>query len=131
LSKVGDILEEMEQDLGPLAVREMKKAVLPLEGGHYDIRRILAMKMVDLINEVAIRTDMNKSMVKRVLAAFVESVGDALKRGEEVPVTDLGVFSKTFRNPRRIKGFAGEQDVPARWRPRFKPYKFLRDCAAH
>jgi DNA-binding protein HU-beta len=83
----------------------------------------------ELIDAVAGKTDVKKSDASKVVDAVFDSIGEALKGGEEVRLVGFGTFSVASRaasegrNPRtgeRIKIAASRQ-------AKFRPGKGLRD----
>lgn len=82
----------------------------------------------DLIKDIASRTGTTQKAAKTFLDAFVESVQDSLKRGENVAISGFGTFrvaqraARTGRNPR-----TGEPlQVAARKAPVFSAGTSLR-----
>lgn len=83
----------------------------------------------ELIDAVAGKADLKKSDASKVVDAVFDSIGEALKGGEEVRLVGFGTFSVASRaasegrNPRtgeRIKIAASRQ-------AKFRPGKGLRD----
>jgi len=71
-----------------------------------------------------------KVSAEQAVDTVVSSITDALKRGDEVSIAGLGIFSvknraaRTARNPR-----TGESiQVPAMNVPKFRPAKALKDA---
>lgn len=87
------------------------------------------MTKVDLIDQVAEKTELSKKEVERMLETIISSIQTALKNGEKVSLTGLGTFivkdkkARMARNPK-----TGEQvQVPAKKAPKFKPGKELKE----
>ncbi|MDZ7726583.1 MAG: HU family DNA-binding protein [Candidatus Campbellbacteria bacterium] len=87
------------------------------------------MNKADLVNKVQEVTGGTKVEAEEVVETFVNSITDALKRGDEVSIAGLGIFSakkraaREARNPR-----TGEKiQVPAMRVPKFRPAKALKD----
>ncbi len=83
----------------------------------------------DLIDAVAGKTDLKKSDASKVVDAVFDSIGEALKGGEEVRLVGFGTFSvakraaSEGRNPR-----TGERiRIAASRQAKFRPGKGLRD----
>lgn len=88
------------------------------------------MNKTDLINDVAAKTGLTKTDAASTINAVMESVTEALGRGEEVALSGFGVFQvkrskeREGRNPT-----TGEPiTIAARNRPFFKAYKQLKDA---
>jgi DNA-binding protein HU-beta len=88
------------------------------------------MTKAELIADIAARTGLSKAQAKDALDAFVASVTDSLRRGEEVRMVGFGVFTPVARpaavgrNPK-----TGEQVmVAASKSARFRIAEALRDA---
>ncbi|SFN36970.1 DNA-binding protein HU-beta [Izhakiella capsodis] len=88
------------------------------------------MNKSQLIDKIAANADISKAAAGRVLDAFMSSVSDALKSGEEVALVGFGSFSvrerasRTGRNPQTGK----EITIPASKVPGFRAGKALKDA---
>jgi DNA-binding protein HU-beta len=80
----------------------------------------------------AVNSELNttKAQAERVVDLIIDSIIDSLKKGEEVSIAGLGIFSvkdraaRTARNPR-----TGEVvQVPATRVPKFRAAKALKDA---
>ncbi len=87
------------------------------------------MTKVDLIDQVAEKTELSKKEVEKLLETIIGAIQHALKNGEKVSLTGLGTFvvkdkkARVARNPK-----TGEQvQVPAKKAPKFKPGKELKE----
>ena len=82
-----------------------------------------------LVAEVAKRTGMSKAEVARVVDATIDSIRDAVVRGDRVTLADFGTFERQHRN-RRIARNPRKPDVPivvpARDLPSFSAGKQFR-----
>jgi len=84
----------------------------------------------ELIDAVAASSDISKAAAGRAIDAVVESVTDALKRGEQVTLIGFGTFSvkersaRTGRNPQT----GATIDISAAKVPGFKAGKALKDA---
>ncbi len=88
------------------------------------------MNKTDLIESIANSTDLSKASAGRALAAAIESITKALKKGDTVTLVGFGTFSvrnrkaRMGRNPR-----TGEEiHIKASKVPGFKPGKALKDA---
>jgi DNA-binding protein HU-beta len=83
----------------------------------------------ELIDAVADKTDLKKAEATKIVDAVFESIGEALKNGDEVRLVGFGTFSVASRaasegrNPR-----TGEKiKIAASRQAKFRPGKGLRD----
>ncbi|MFB4205166.1 DNA-binding protein HU-beta [wastewater metagenome] len=88
------------------------------------------MNKSELIEAVAQSADISKAAATRAVDAFVDSVADALREGDQVTLVGFGTFTvreraaRTGRNPR-----TGETiNIPASKVPGFKAGKALKDA---
>tara|TARA_Y100001949_G_C15893746_1_gene289344 strand:- start:83 stop:361 length:279 start_codon:yes stop_codon:yes gene_type:complete len=84
----------------------------------------------ELIDAMAASADISKAAAGRALDAMLESIGSALKEGDQVALVGFGTFSvkeraeRTGRNPQ-----TGEPiQIKAAKVPGFKPGKALKDA---
>ena len=88
------------------------------------------MNKSELIDAVAASADISKAAAARAIDAVVESVTDALKKGEQVTLIGFGTFSvkersaRTGRNPQT----GATIDIAAAKVPSFKAGKALKDA---
>ena len=87
------------------------------------------MTKADLIEEVAVVSELSKKSSEIVVSTFFNSIVESLARGEKVELRGFGTFklrrrrARIGRNPR-----TGERvDVPSKVVPFFKPGKELRE----
>jgi DNA-binding protein HU-beta len=87
------------------------------------------MNKSELIDAMAAKSGMKKTESAAALDAFIEAVGDALKKGDQVTLVGFGTFlvrereARTGRNPR-----SGETiEIAASRLPSFKAGKGLKD----
>ncbi|CAG4902434.1 unnamed protein product, partial [Acidocella sp. C78] len=85
---------------------------------------------MDLVADVAEKTDLTKAKATEVVDAVFAAIEDALKRKEEVRLVGFGTFgtaerkAATGRNPR-----TGEEiQIAASTSVKFKPGKTLKDA---
>ena len=90
------------------------------------------MNKTDLIAAVAAKTGMSKKDAERAVNATVETVSEALIKGDKVQVSGFGIFevrsreARTGRNPRTKETI----EIPATKLPAFKASKTLKDTVA-
>jgi len=83
--------------------------------------------LIDQIHEVIGGT---KAQAEKTMDVILESIVNTLKKGEEVSIAGLGIFSakmraaRTARNPRTGEAVA----VPAMRVPKFRAAKALKDA---
>lgn len=88
------------------------------------------MNKSELIEAVAQSADLSKSAATRAVDAFVSSVTDALKEGDQVTLVGFGTFTvreraaRSGRNPRTGASIR----IPASKVPGFKAGKALKDA---
>ncbi|MDN5848078.1 MAG: HU family DNA-binding protein [Nitrococcus sp.] len=88
------------------------------------------MNKSELIEVVAQSADISKAAASRAIDAFVASVTDALKEGDQVTLVGFGTFivreraARTGRNPRTGASIT----IPASKAPAFKAGKALKDA---
>lgn len=87
------------------------------------------MTKADLIEEVAMASDLSKKSSEIIVNTFFNSIAESLTRGDKVELRGFGSFklrhrrARIGRNPR-----TGERvDVPPKVVPFFKPGKELRE----
>ncbi|RMF13552.1 MAG: DNA-binding protein HU-beta [Gammaproteobacteria bacterium] len=88
------------------------------------------MNKSELIDAIAASADISKAAAGRALDAALESITDALKKGDQVTLIGFGTFqvkeraARTGRNPQ-----TGETiNIPAAKVPGFKAGKALKDA---
>lgn len=88
------------------------------------------MNKSELIDAIADSADISKAAAGRAVDAVVESVTDALKKGDQVTLIGFGTFSvkeraaRTGRNPQT----GAEIQIAAAKIPSFKAGKALKDA---
>ncbi|MEK9134134.1 MAG: HU family DNA-binding protein [Pseudomonadota bacterium] len=84
----------------------------------------------DLIDKVAVTTELNKASATRAVEAVLEIIAGTLRQGDSVTLSGFGTFSvsnrsaRTGRNPRTGEMIA----IPASKAPKFKSGKGLKDA---
>jgi len=87
------------------------------------------MNKAALIDKLASKTGMTKKAASEALDTILETVVDALKKGEKVTITGFGTFevrsrkARTGRNPQT----GAEITIPARKVAAFRAGKALKD----
>ncbi len=90
------------------------------------------MNKTELIASVAAKAGLTKKDAERVVNAAVESITEALVKGEKVNVSGFGIFevknreARIGRNPRTKETI----QIPATRLPAFKASKALKDSVA-
>lgn len=85
-----------------------------------------------LVEQMAKSTKESKATCKRVLEAFMDVVGDAMKKNKQVVLTGFGTFSVMKRKARTgVNPATGKKmQIAAKKVPKFKPGKALRELVA-
>lgn len=88
------------------------------------------MNKSELIDHIAESADISKASAGRALDAFVDSVSDTLKSGEQVALVGFGTFSVRERAARKGRNpqTGAEIDIAAAKVPGFKAGKALKDA---
>jgi len=88
------------------------------------------MNKADIINKVHEELGGTRSDAERAVETAIDSIVESLKKGDEVSIAGLGIFSakmrsgRTGRNPR-----TGETiEIPAMRVPKFRAAKALKDA---
>ncbi len=90
------------------------------------------MNKTELIAAVAAKAGLTKKDAERVVNATVETITEAMAKGEKVSVSGFGIFevknreARTGRNPRTKETI----QIPATRLPAFKASKTLKDIIA-
>ena len=87
------------------------------------------MTKADLVETVAINSDLSKRDAEVIVQTVLDSIVDSLKTGEKVELRGFGSFRLRERAPREGRNpKTGEKVfVPAKRVPYFKPGKDLRE----
>jgi len=88
------------------------------------------MNKVDIANAVHEKIGGTKVQAEEVVDTVIESIVSTLKKGEEVSIAGLGIFSTKTRAARQARNpRTGESiSVPAMRVPKFRPAKGLKDA---
>jgi DNA-binding protein HU-beta len=89
-----------------------------------------SMTKAELIEKVAQKTKVSKADAGRVLGGFLESVAQALTKGDSVTLVGFGTFSVGKRAARKGRNpqTGSPLNIPASRVPRFKAGKGLKDA---
>lgn len=87
------------------------------------------MRKKELVAKIAETAGLKEKEAAAALQAFVDVVGDELKKGESVQLIGFGTFDVAVREARKGRNpFTGEEiDIKASKSPRFKAGKALKD----
>ena len=88
------------------------------------------MKKVELVEAVAEKAGLTKADATRAVDAFVETVKEALVKGDKVPLVGFGTFATSKRDARNGRNpQTGETvKIPARTAVTFKAGSKLKDA---
>lgn len=88
------------------------------------------MNKIDIANAVHQKLGGTKVQAEEVVDTVIESIVSTLKKGGEVSVAGLGIFSTKTRAARQARNpRTGESiHVPAMRVPKFRPAKALKDA---
>ncbi len=87
------------------------------------------MNKTELVAAIAEKTELSKKDSEKALKAFIEVVGEQLKKGEKIQLVGFGTFevakraARTGKNPQTGKAIK----IPACKAPKFKAGKGLKD----
>lgn len=81
-----------------------------------------------LVEEVCRLTGYSITTVSTVFESIVENISDALSNGEDITISNFGVFSPEYRAPKigRNPHTGEEIPIPGQYVPVFKPSSALR-----
>ncbi|MDY5580232.1 HU family DNA-binding protein [Porcincola intestinalis] len=87
------------------------------------------MNKQELIAAIAEKADLERDDAKKALNAFIEVVGDELKKGEKIQIIGFGTFEVSERAAREGRNpQTGEaMEIKASKNPKFKAGKALKD----
>lgn len=88
------------------------------------------MNKTELIDAIATAADLPKASAGRALDAFIDSITEALKKGEQVSLVGFGTFSVKHRSARtgRNPQSGATIQIKASSVPGFKAGKALKDA---
>ena len=95
----------------------------------YDLRRNFVRNKAELVAVMAERTEMSKKDAEKALKAFVDIIGEELKKGEKIQLVGFGTFEVSERAAREGRNpQTGEKmTIEASKSPKFKAGKALKD----
>jgi len=87
------------------------------------------MSKQELVNFMADKTDLSKKDSEAALAAFLDGVKNALKKGDSVTLVGFGTFNVSKRSARQGRNpqTGATINIPARKVPVFKAGKGLKE----
>ena len=87
------------------------------------------MNKQELIAAIAEKAELERDDAKKALNAFIEVVGDELKKGEKIQIIGFGTFEVSERAARESRNpQTGEaMEIKASKNPKFKAGKALKD----
>jgi len=87
------------------------------------------MTKAELVEEVAKESDLTKKDAEVIVQTVLDSITDALQRGDGIELRGFGSFRIRTRSPRQGRNpkTGSDVSVPAKKVPHFKPGKELRD----
>lgn len=87
------------------------------------------MNKQELIASIAEKAELERDDAKKALNAFIEVVGDELKKGEKIQIIGFGTFEVSERAAREGRNpQTGEaMEIKASKNPKFKAGKALKD----
>lgn len=88
------------------------------------------MNKADIINKVHEVLGGTRADAERAVETMIDSVVDSLKKGDEVSIAGLGIFSAKMRNARTGRNpRTGETlSIPSMRVPKFRAAKALKDA---
>ena len=88
------------------------------------------MNKTELVAAIAEKAGLSKVDSEKALKAFVETVTEAMKKGDKVSLVGFGTFEKTKREAREGINPATKQKIKiaASYSPKFKAGKALKDA---
>ena len=88
------------------------------------------MNKAELVAVMAERTEMSKKDAEKALKAFVDIIGEELKKGEKIQLVGFGTFEVSERAAREGRNpQTGEKmTIEASKSPKFKAGKALKDA---
>ncbi len=90
------------------------------------------MNKTELVAEIAGKTGLSKKDAEKALAAVVETVTDAVKKGDKVQLVGFGSFELKCRDARMGRNPKTKEaiEIPASRVPVFKAGKAFKDAVA-
>ena len=90
------------------------------------------MNKTELVSALAEKADVTKKDAEKVLSAFIDVVGDTLKKGDKIQLVGFGTFETRERAARQGKNpqTGAKIKIAACTVPAFKAGKALKDLIA-
>ncbi|MEM0530021.1 HU family DNA-binding protein [Zongyangia sp. HA2173] len=90
------------------------------------------MTKAELINLVAEKADISKKESDKVVGAVIDSITEALVKGEKIQIVGFGTFEVKERGERKGRNPRTKEEItiPASKLPTFKAGKALKDAVA-
>ena len=90
------------------------------------------MTKAELINLVAEKADISKKESDEVVGAVIDSIREALVKGEKIQIVGFGTFEVKERGERKGRNPRTKEEItiPASKLPTFKAGKALKDAVA-
>ena len=90
------------------------------------------MTKAELINLVAEKADISKKESDKVVGAVIDSITEALVKGEKIQIVGFGTFEVKERGERKGRNPRTKEEItiPASKLPTFKASKALKDAVA-
>ena len=87
------------------------------------------MNKTELVAAIADKTELSKKDSEKALKAFIDVVGEELKKGEKIQLVGFGTFEVSERAARTGKNpqTGAAIQIPASKAPKFKAGKALKD----
>ena len=87
------------------------------------------MNKTELVAAIADKTELSKKDSEKALKAFIDVVGEELKKGEKIQLVGFGTFEVTERAARTGKNPQTKEEIqiPASKAPKFKAGRALKD----
>jgi DNA-binding protein HU-beta len=87
------------------------------------------MTKADLIESLATKLDLQKSLAERAVNTMFDDIESALQKGDKVNISGFGTFAVSARKARQGRNpKTGETiEIPASKSAKFKPGKSLKD----
>ena len=88
------------------------------------------MNKTELVAAIADKTELSKKDSEKALKAFIDVVGEELKKGEKIQLVGFGTFEARTRNARTGKNPRTNEPIkiPAATVPAFKAGKAFKDA---
>ena len=97
---------------------------------HSEKERYEDMNKTQLVEAVALKTDLKKKAAEAAVTAVLEAISDALVEGDKVQIVGFGTFEVKARAARKGHNPAtgAEITIPAAKHPAFSASKALKDA---